>query len=363
MFRNRFFVIGAGIALVLLIIFLGSLVKFIFNPVVSLVSLLVVPLLISAFFYYPLRPLVRYLERHRWNRSLSVATIYLAGLLILAGCSIWVWPTLSEQVNTLIDNAPMITQSVVTQVQQLQNTPAFERFVPENNEEMLSRLTGYLNTAITWVSENISSMFSFISSFVLVLATAPILLYFLLRDDNRVPPQLMKLFPQRFKTDGEEMLGDIDSSLSNFIAGRVIVNIGLCILMYIGFLIIGLPYSLLLVIIAFFLNFIPFIGAFVAAVPVSIIALIESPSMMLWSIVIVVVAQLVQNNVLEPLVFGKQLDMHPFTVIVVVLVGGDLLGILGMLICIPVYMTVKIIIQHLYQMYLKNKIKIKEPLG
>ncbi|GGO08079.1 AI-2E family transporter [Saccharibacillus kuerlensis] len=357
MLRNRFFVVGAGIALVLLIIFLGSLVKFIFDPIVSLVSLLVVPLLIAAFFYYPLRPVIRYLERHRWNRNVSVMTIFLVGLLILVGCSLWVWPPLSEQVNTLIDNAPNITQSIIDQIQQLQNTPAFARFVPDNNEEMLSRLTGYLNTAITWVSENISSMFSFISSFMLVLATAPILLYFLLRDDNRVTPQLMKIFPERFKEDGRVMLDDIDTSLSNFIAGRVIVNFGLCIILYIGFLIIGLPYSLLLVIIAFFLNFIPFIGAFVAAVPVGIIGLIESPSMALWSIVIVIIAQLIQNNVLEPLVFGKQLDMHPFTVIVVVLVGGDIMGILGMLICIPVYMTLKIIIQHVYQMYVKNKIK------
>ncbi|CAM3537706.1 MULTISPECIES: AI-2E family transporter [Saccharibacillus] len=360
MFKNRFFVAGAGVALVLLIILLGTMVKFIFTPVVSLVSSLVVPLLIAAFFYYPLRPLVRFLERKKLKRSWSVMLIFVVFILLIVGASFWVWPTLRDQVESFVTNAPQLAQDAVYQLQQLQNNPTFSRFLPSDagqNQELLDRLSGVLDTSLTWLSDNITGMFSFLSSFVLVIATFPILLYFLLRDDHRLPPYLMKLFPANNKEDGKAMLGEMDDALNGFIAGRVIVNLMLCVLLYIGFLIIGLPYSLLLVLISFFLNFIPFIGAFLAGVPVGIVGLIESPSMALWSIVIVVVAQLVQNNLLEPLVFGKQLDMHPLTVIVLLLVGGDVMGILGMLICIPIYMVVKIAIRHIYQMYIKSKIK------
>ncbi|MDO3410444.1 AI-2E family transporter [Saccharibacillus sp. CPCC 101409] len=360
MFKNRFFVVGAGVALLLLIIFLGTLVKFIFTPVVSLVSSLVVPLLIAAFFYYPLRPLVRFLERKKWKRSWSVMSIFAVAILLMVGASLWVWPTLRDQVESFAENAPQLARDAVYQIQHLQENPTIKRFIPSDsgqNEELLNRLSGYLDSTFTWLSNNITSMFSFLSSFVLVIATFPILLYFLLRDDYKLPPQLLKIFPASQKADGKQMLDEMDDALNSFIAGRVIVNIALCILLYIGFLIIGLPYSLLLVILSFFLNFIPFIGAFLAGVPVGIVGLIESPSMALWSIVIVIVAQLIQNNLLEPLVFGKQLDMHPLTVIVLLLVGGDVMGILGMLICIPVYMVVKIAIRHGYQMYVKSKIQ------
>ncbi|OWR29920.1 AI-2E family transporter [Saccharibacillus sp. O23] len=360
MFKNRFFVIGAGVALILLIIFLGTLVKFIFTPVVSLVSSLVVPLLIAAFFYYPLRPLVRYLERKKWRRSWSVMLIFAIFILLIAGSSLWVWPTLRDQIESFVENAPQLAQDAVNQVQMLQNNPTISRFIPSDsaqNKEILDRLSGVLDTSLNWLSSNLTGMFSFISSFVLVIATFPILLYFLLRDDHKLPPQLMKIFPANQKDDGKVMLNEMDDALNSFIAGRVIVNLLLCVLLYIGFVIIDLPYSLLLVIISFFLNFIPFIGAFLAGVPVGIVGLIESPSMAIWSIVIVIVAQLIQNNLLEPLVFGKQLDMHPLTVIVLLLVGGDVMGILGMLICIPIYMVVKIAIRHGYQMYVKSKIK------
>ncbi|MCQ4088348.1 AI-2E family transporter [Saccharibacillus sp. JS10] len=362
MFKNRFFVIGAGIALVLLIIFLGTLVKFIFTPITSLVSSLVVPLLISAFFYYPLRPLVRFLERKKWKRSWSVALIFAVFILLIVGASVWVFPTLRDQVESFIMNAPQLAKDAVAQLQQLQQNPTISRFIPSNdsqNQDILNRLSGVLDTSITWLSDNLASMFSFLSSFVLVIATFPILLYFLLRDDNRLPGNLIRMFPNNQKEDGKLMLDEMDEALNGFIAGRVIVNLLLCVLLYIGFLIIGLPYSLLLVIISFFLNFIPFIGAFLATVPVGIVGLIESPNMAIWSIVIVIVAQLIQNNLLEPLVFGKQLDMHPLTVIVLLLVGGDVMGILGMLICIPIYMVVKIAIRHIYQMYLKSKIEHK----
>lgn len=355
MFKHRFFVIGSGIALVLLIVYLGSLVDFLFRPLVALVSSMTVPLLISAFLYYPLRPLVRALERKQWKRSWSVLLIFGSGLMMLAICSVWVWPALRSQINSFIENAPEFAQNVITQLQQLQHNPIISRLTPGENDDMFVRLTGYLDTSLNWVTDNVSQMFAFLSDFMLVIATFPILLYFLLRDDYKLPSKLLLLFPAKIRTEGKQMLAEIDAALSNFIAGHVIVNIGLCVLLYIGFVSIGLPYSLLLVIVSFFLNFIPFIGAFLAGVPVGIVGLIESPMMAVWSIVIVIVAQLIQNNLLEPLVFGKQLDLHPLTVIVLLLVGGDLYGILGMLVCIPVYMIIKIALKHSYEMYMKSK--------
>jgi predicted PurR-regulated permease PerM len=125
--------------------------------------------------------------------------------------------------------------------------------------------------------------------------------------------------------------------------------------MYIGFLFLGLPYALLLTVIAVILNFIPFFGAILSSIPIVIIGWIESPSMAIWSLIIILVAQQIQDNLISPLIFGKKLDIHPITTIILVLAGGDLFGIIGMLIIIPLYMFFKIIIIRIYEIFFKSQ--------
>lgn len=151
------------------------------------------------------------------------------------------------------------------------------------------------------------------------------------------------------------LMNDIDSALSGFIVGRVLVNLALGVLMFVGFLLIGLPYALLLTLMAVVLNFIPFIGAIVSTIPIFIIGLIESPSTAIWSIIVVLVAQQIQDNLVAPYIFGKSLDIHPLTTIILVLAGGDFGGIIGILLIIPVYMILKIIVVKLYQLFIRQR--------
>ncbi|MFD2879464.1 AI-2E family transporter [Paenibacillus rhizoplanae] len=87
-------------------------------------------------------------------------------------------------------------------------------------------------------------------------------------------------------------------------------------------MLIGLPYSLLLAVISIPLNFIPYVGSLLAAVPVVIVGFIESPSLAIWSAVVVLIAQQIQDNVLSPVIYGKSLDVHPLTTVLLVLVGA-----------------------------------------
>lgn len=92
--------------------------------------------------------------------------------------------------------------------------------------------------------------------------------------------------------------------------------------MYFGFLLIGLPYALVLTLIAVIMNFIPYFGAIISSVPIVIVGLVESPAVGLWALVIILLAQQVQDNIISPLVFGKSLDIHPITTTVLVLEWG-----------------------------------------
>lgn len=343
-----------SIILVLIIIYLGSRVDFIFKPIFSLFSMIIVPLMLSGFFYYLLRPLVNLMERHKVNRTFAVLLIYLAFALLIVGFSIVVWPSLRTQLLNLVENAPDLFNSLSQQVAELERSGFLSSFLPQDVNP-LSKLTEYLNKGFTVLTEYVTGLFAFFSNFAIVLITFPILLFYMLKEGGKFGKQLVSFIPIRFRSHGTEVMSDIDAMLSNFIVGRVIVNVALGVLMYVGFLFIDLPYALLLTVVAVILNFIPFIGSFLSSVPIVIIAFIESPATAIWSIVIITVAQQIQDNVIGPYVFGKQLDIHPLTTIILVLVGGDIAGILGILLIIPVYMIFKIVFVKVYELFFKTE--------
>ncbi|MFX3636136.1 MAG: AI-2E family transporter [Candidatus Pristimantibacillus sp.] len=351
---NRFIKICIAVVLVLGIIYLGTLVDFIFKPIFSLLSIIMIPLMLASFFYYLLRPLVNWMVRPKLNRSLAILIIYLAAAVLLALFIVGVYPSLRDQFLNLVNNAPTLFNSLSKQLQELEQSEWLVGLFPDN-ENPLSKLTEYLNSGFKFLTTYLSGIFSFVSDFALVLFTFPILLFYMLKEGNKFGDKIVSLMPKRFREEGVKVVHDIDKSLSGFIVGRVVVNLALGVLMYIGFRLIGLPYALLLTAIAVIMNFIPFIGAILSAIPIVIIGLIESPSVAIWSLVVILAAQQIQDNIISPYIFGKQLAIHPITTIMLVLVGNDAFGIIGVIIIIPVYMMIKIVVVKLYQLFFKQK--------
>lgn len=339
-----------SIILFLVIVYLGAKVNFIFKPIVSLFTVITIPLMLSVFFYYLLRPLVDQMERYKINRTLAILLIYAAIAIMLVVFGILVWPPLREQLTMLADNAPSLFDSLNDQVKELEQNELWSRFIPVDRSP-LSALTQYLNKGYTFVSNYITGMFALFSNIAIILIIFPIILFYMLKEGSRFSHAIVNLVPVRFRKDAAEVVNDIDEALSSFIVGKVIINLSLGVLMYIGFLIIDLPYALLLAVVAVILNFIPFIGSFLSSIPIVIIAFIESPSTAIWSVVIITAAQQIQDNLIAPYVYGKQLDIHPLTTIILVLIGGDLAGIIGILIVIPVYMIVKIVATKAYRLF------------
>lgn len=354
--QSKYFRTSLAIISFLLILFLGSKVIFLFTPLVEIFNLLLVPMMLSGFMYYLLRPLVSLLEKKKLNRAVSILLIYIvfAGLFVLFW--VLVWPTLQDQIQNFIDNTPYLVQGLQNQFNKLQDNPALSRFF-KGDSDLATRLSEYLNDAITWVTNSMSNLIGVISSIVVIIATLPIILYYMLKDGHKLSPILQGLIPKKYRREGQDMLKDIDSALSSFIVTRVLLNVVLGTMLYIGFLIIGLPYSLLLALISIPLNFIPYVGSLLAAVPVLIVGFIESPTLALWALIIIVIAQQIQDNVLSPIIYGKSLDVHPLTTVVLVLIGGDFFGIIGVLIALPVYMIIKIIFLRIYEIIVAERVE------
>ncbi|AZS15652.1 AI-2E family transporter [Paenibacillus lutimineralis] len=351
---NKFIKVCLAAALVLLIVFLCSKVDFLFTPIRSLTKVILIPLLLSGFFYYMLRPLVDYMERHKIKRIISILLIYLVLAILITGFILGVWPALSTQITNLLLSAPDYLNKFSHQLTELEQTGLLSNFIPEDFS-LLSNMSEYLNKGFFLLSNYVAGLFSFFSNFAIILFTTPLLLFYMLKEGNKFSSGIARFFPRRYYKDVKEVTAEIDSALSGYIISRVLVNVALGVLMYIGFLFLGLPYALLLTVIAVILNFIPFFGAILSSIPIVIIGWIESPSMAIWSLIIILVAQQIQDNLISPLIFGKKLDIHPITTIILVLAGGDLFGIIGMLIIIPLYMFFKIIIIRIYEIFFKSQ--------
>ncbi|SEK31241.1 AI-2E family transporter [Paenibacillus sp. OK003] len=351
---NSFVRFSIALALILINIYLLSRVSFIFQPLVTMITVITVPMMLSVFFYYLLRPLVNYMEKKKLNRTLSILLIYLVFGILFALFIIGLWPSLREQLINLVENAPNLINSLSLQLKELEQNGAIKALFPEGSTPF-SQITEYINKGFTFVTNYVSGFFSLISSFAIVLFTFPIILFYMLKQGEKFGRKLVHIAPKRFQKDSRDVVLEIDQALSGFIVGRVLVNLALGVLMYIGFLIIGLPYALLLTVIAVIMNFVPFIGAILSSVPIVIMGLVVSPSVAIWSLIIILVAQQIQDNLVAPYVFGKKLDIHPLTTIILVLGAGDLGGIIAILIIIPVYMIVKIILVRIYQLFFKDK--------
>src|SRR5699024_6317476 len=190
---------------------------------------------------------------------------------------------------------------------------AYVQVALDQGSQMVSNLLG---NAITIVSGTVSVL--------VTLILIPFFFFFLLKVHETSITAMTSPFKGTFQQFLSELMSDIDSTLRAFIQGQMLVSFILCIILYIGYAIIGLDYALLLAIFALFMNLIPFIGPWVAFLPAALLALIQDPIMFVWVSLITLIAQQIESNLVTPNVMGQTLKLHPLTVITVVLAAGNI---------------------------------------
>lgn len=354
MTRKLWFQVGVGILIALLIIKYFIEIHAIFNPIIIIFTTILVPVMLGGVLYYISEPLQRLLEKRgipRWG-SLITIVLLIAGLL--TGFLLLVGSPIAHQVNKLVENAPNIAKEI---------EEAFN-YVLDNQEDLLPpQIEGFIESVTNSIQNFAVTSSKYLVSFVtgavsvtVTLILIPFFYIFMLKDHEKFAPQIYDVFSGDTRTWVKKTLEDIDKVLRSYVQGQVLVSFLLAIMMFIGYLIIRLDYSLLLALFAFIMNMIPFIGPWVSLVPAVIVALIQDPILVVWVGVITLIAQQVESNFITPNVMGKSLDIHPLTVISLVLAAGNIAGFIGILIAIPTYCVIKVIVQNIYE----ERKKIKE---
>lgn len=337
-----------------IIVLIFNQVDFIFYPIAVLISSVLMPFVIALLLYYLLNPVIDFLEKRKVKRIWGVALLFvvLLGLLVLlVGTLI---PLLSEQFSSLVENFPSFIDSITSAASGwLDDIPygeQVESFINEG-ESFVSQIPDNLNNYLTNGLSGVSTVVSSVTNIVVTLVTFPLILFFLLKDEKKMSTAVLSAVPPKWREDILRVASEINSQVGSYVKGQLIIATSIGVMMFIGFQIIGLEYSGILAIIAGFTSIIPYIGPTLAFVPAVVIALMDSWTMVLLLILVWMVVQFIDGNLIEPNVMGKQLNVHPLTIIVVLLVIGDLLGIFGLIFGVPIYAISKVIVVHFFQKF------------
>lgn len=345
MLNKAWFRTGIAILLTFLIIKVFMEINHIFYPFIIIIQSILLPLLLGGFLFYICLPFQKLLEKRKVPRWGSISIIIVALILIVVMFIAIIAPVLTDQINNLIRNTPYIQREFQHAVD----------YALQQRDRLPDNISQKINNSIESISDiaadMMTNLFGYISSFVstlFLLILVPFFLIYMLKDHERFIPFIAKPFKGRTKWFVSNLCKDINQTLQSYIQGQVTVSLILGILLYLGYTFIGLDYALLLALLALITNMIPFLGPWLAFVPAAIIALIQDPMMLVWVSIITLICQQLEGNVITPNIMGKSLNIHPLTIITVILAAGNLGGFVAILVAVPTYAVIKTIVRNIY---------------
>ena len=338
--------------LIFTLIYLVSLTGFIFVPVGLLIASIAVPIVGAGLLFYITNPLVSLLERYKVKRIFGVLIVF--SLIILIGylVTLFLVPPLQAQMTRLVNNAPAIAKWFEDLWLMWQNRQEFlPKAMEDSIQNVIDNLDTYAENVISSLFSVIGSLFSFLFSFIMI----PFFLFFMLKDGHKLAPFITQFFSEQKAKSLNLLLANINKTLSAFIQGQVMVSLAVGIMLFLGYTVVGLNYTLVLALFGLFMNLIPFIGPWISAIPAVIIGFFQDPMVGVWTAVIMIVVQQIESNFISPNVMGKVLNLHPLTVITVILAAGAIFGFVGLLLAVPSYAVSKTIISHFYHVYTHSR--------
>ncbi|MFW6282203.1 MAG: AI-2E family transporter, partial [bacterium] len=343
MYENKFFKISYGILLSLAILFMLNQIDYIFGPIIAAFSFLLIPLMVSIFLYYLLRPLVKLISCKIKYRTIAILLTFLLLIILIITISYFGGSIIQTQIKNLSNRFSNYYESVRSTINDAMN--GNERIMTYiQNYQIEEKITKFAEGLLNNMRNNIFGFFSTVTNIGTMIVLIPFILYYFLKDDKKIYSNILNFFPENKKEKAGKMLKNVDTTLSKYIGGQLIIAIFLGIFTYICYLIIGLPNALILSTITMITSFIPFVGAIIGITPAILIGISIDLLMVVKIIIVLILTQQVEGNIIQPKIQGNRLSIHPLMVIIVVLSFVMLFGFLGALFAVPIYAVFRVII-------------------
>jgi predicted PurR-regulated permease PerM len=347
-----------AVALLTAAVVLGAL--FLLWQVRTFIGWFVIALFLAAV----LNPAVNWLQRrHRlMKRPLAIALTYLGvvvALLFVVGIFL---PVLVDQINGLIKFVTAAAQAPEGPTEYIKGLAKqnglgglFERF-----SDQLAALRKQLGELLRNLFSSTGAIALSIAGLVAALATVLTLTFFLLLGSERYVNAGVGLFPEAHQPLVRRLLTQSAGAISGYITGNLAISVICGVTTFVVLLILGMPYAAPLALLVAVLDLIPLVGATLGGALLVVVGLFVEPWKAVVLLVFVLVYQQVESNFLQPMVYSKAVQLNGLVILIALLVGGQLLGIPGALLAIPVAEIIRIVVTEVLA-YRRTEQEAKEP--
>jgi predicted PurR-regulated permease PerM len=323
--------------------------------IVTIARQIIVWILIAAFFAVALNPLVELLQRNGIRRrGLAVGVTFLIVIGAIAALGATFVPTLVDQVNEFVDALPNYVDDVTKGRGRLGFLQTDYHIVDKVREQVdqggAGKLLGFSGTAVA-VTKGVLTV-------VVAILTITFLTLFMLLEGQAWVERFYSLLNEQSEARWRRIGHDVYRTIGGYVTGNLVISVVAGVAATIMLLVVGVQYAVALGLIVALFDLIPLAGATIGAVVVTTIAGISES----WKVAIVVaifflVYQQLENHVLQPLIYGRTVQLSPLAVLIAVLIGGAVAGVLGALGAIPLAGTIQVLIRE-YLLYRRERLVV-----
>ena len=291
---------------------------------------------------FPVRFLGRFLPR---GLSILLSFLLVVGLFVLA--ALYLVPLVAEQFAALVRAVPGIATTVERYVSDVLGSLQDMGLVPRDPQELVSRIRDDLVSTVRSVAGNVlGGALGFVFGtfgFVLTLFGVVFIGVYLLVDVRRVKAAWLQAWPHGYRRDARTLWNAFGYSLSRYLGGLALVLAIQGVVSAVGLFLLGVPYALVLGAFVSVTAVIPYLGAWLSAIPAVIVALTVSPTTALLTALLFLGIQQLEGNFLTPKIQGNTLHVHPILVFLAVIVGGGLGGVFGVIVAVPTLAVLRVV--------------------
>jgi predicted PurR-regulated permease PerM len=298
-------------------------------------------ILISLFLTLALNPAVEWLQRRGVKRRGSAAAItFLLALGLLAAIGFTFVPTLVSQVNDFVQKLP----DYVHDITHGQGRLGFLETKYHIQERIESAVKSGGATKVLGLSGVAVSVAKGVITIVVATVTILFMTFFMLLEGPTWVERFYGLLPERSRPRWRKVGHDIYRTVGGYVTGNLLISLIAGGLTTLVLLIMGVPYAVALGLIVAILDLIPLAGATIAAILIGIVAFLHSIPAGIVVVVFFIVYQQVENHLLQPIIYGRTVQLSPLAVLVSILIGAELAGILGALAAIPIAGSIQVLV-------------------
>ena len=298
----------------------------------------------------------------RWiPRGMAIAATFLGLLGLITLALVAIIPTLIDQLTALIAATPTLAQEtnqlLINFLRPFQErgwlTGTPEDLINQGQQELINRAQGFAQDALALLLSGVTGAINVILNTFGIIFVA----IYLLADTRKLKATYLWIAPKRYRVDAEELWDDFAESLSRYIAGLFVVILVQGVVSAIGLTLIGIPYAVVLGAWVSATAILPFIGAWLGAIPAIAIAAFISPVKAFIVLGLYLLIQQLEGNVLTPRIQGQALKVHAILVFLAVIAGSELAGLSGALFAVPTLAVIRVLFD-----FLRRRLRVVDPL-